>query len=291
MNSTLESLHESFEHFLSRIEPLQSEPTEEPHVENFEKFLGQCYSTIEETYRAPLELARIRLNPILKYLPENNVDVLAIAGLQADEDRYTNLTAWMLTPHSIHPALADELQKNWLDSIGIEVSDLTFPAEVSTQVVTDDGIPDLILRFPERLVIVEAKTISGEHPTPSGLMQTFAYPAAMRRYDRLPETFPVDIAFLTMDRSKPANSVAHATTYIDFCLSALTVLDENDISEELRASWHSIVYHFLNHATPQDLDVFRVLQELEKNNWRVTSDLMARIDDVTTLLTLIGQRI
>lgn len=290
MNSTLESLHARYDQFLSRLEPLLSDPPEEPHVENLEKFLGQCYSTIEETFRAPLELAEIRLNPILKCLPKDHVDVLAIAGLQADEDRYTNLIAWMLTPHAVDPTLAENLQKNWLDSIGIEVSDLTFPAEVSTQVVTDDGIPDLILRFPERLVIVEAKTISEEHPTPSGLMQTFAYPAAMRRYDRLPDEFPVDVAFLTMDRSKPANSFAHATTYMDFCLSALYVLND-DVGNDLRTSWHSIVYHFLNHATPEGLDVPIVLQQLERNNWRVTSDLMARIDDVTTLLTLIGQRI
>ena len=38
MNSALDSLHASFEQFLSRLEPLQSEPPEEPHVENFEKF-------------------------------------------------------------------------------------------------------------------------------------------------------------------------------------------------------------------------------------------------------------
>lgn len=289
MRTTAESLHASFELFLSQLEPQPSPQLQESHIEKFEHFLGQCFSTIEETLRVPLELAKIRLQPILRYLPQNHVDILAVAGLQADEDRYTNLIDWMLTSRSNLPALAKDLQKNWLESVGIKVTDLTFPAEVSTQIVTDDGIPDLIMRFPERLVIVEAKTISVEHPTPSGLMQTIAYPAAMRRYDRLEESFPIDVIFLTMDRSKPSNSNAYATTYIDFCLSALTVLND-DTSDELRASWSSIAFHFLNHATPESVDVIQTLQALEKTHWKVTPDLMARIDDVTTLLTLIGQK-
>jgi hypothetical protein len=181
-------------------------------------------------------------------------DLLAIAGLDYAEDAYTELVAWALNPNT-HPASAGRRQQAWLAHLKLpsEIA-LRSPTHPVTQLLTADGIPDLVLRYAEFVVVVEAKTVSDEHDTPSGAMQTLAYAAAVRTTLGLPASTPVYIVFLTPDRRQAANPDAVRTSYLDFVLAMAEALDPNELSQDLHAAFKMVLSHFALYAVPPGFD-------------------------------------
>lgn len=289
MNSGNEAHLQAFKEFLGKLRTLSFESGNQADLGKFRDFLKHAQTAIGRSLSGPLERLRQATSPLTCLLDHQSVDLLEIAGIQGSEDRYTNLIAWMLSPET-HDKFAEQLQYQWLRGIGIPELQEGSVGQVMTQVVTNDGIPDLILRFPNRVVIVEAKTGSEEHPTPSGAMQTVAYPSAVRRLWSLPMDHPIDVVFLTLNRARPANAEAFATSYMDFCMVAAGVLQQVDVPTPIHQACDLILQHFLQYATPLDVDVRLTLKVLYENNWEIGPQTMACIDDVAAVVKLSGKR-
>ena len=153
----------AFRQFLAAAARLR--PTSIDYAERLSGFLDQAKPLII----GPTRLQWQALNPDLDLLSRwyTNCDLLdRIVSL---EDSYTELIAWALRP-ATHPESAQLRQRRWLASLGIDLANEA-PAEPRTQVLTHDGVPDLVLSFGTKTVVVEVKTDSAEHPAPSGLAQ------------------------------------------------------------------------------------------------------------------------
>ena len=183
-----------------------------------------------------------------------NDDLLAVAGLRFVEDAYTELMAWALRP-STHSASAVARQAGWLATLGVAAADHpSNPCEPRTQLRTDDGIPDLVLNWPTLTVCVEAKTGSTEHPTPSGLPQTLAYPPSVSRALMAPADHRVKMVYVTPDGHEAANPDAACTTYVEFVLAIAHALEGHDLPPDTRAAFKMLFTHLLTHATPPSTD-------------------------------------
>ncbi|MGD0137398.1 MAG: PD-(D/E)XK nuclease family protein [Tepidisphaeraceae bacterium] len=178
-------------------------------------------------------------------------DLLEVAGLRFVEDAYTELMRWALAPNT-HPPSAIDRQRSWLQSAGLE-GDIcgVAPCEPQTQIWTEDGVPDLILRFQRGTVVVETKTGSREHDTPSGKPQTASYPAAVRQTFNLPPETPVRMLFVTPEGLPALNAEAKATTFVEFAFALIRVLDNHGLSPEsgTGAAYAMLFTHFFNCAT------------------------------------------
>jgi hypothetical protein len=121
-----------------------------------------------------------------------------------------------------------------------------------------------VLLYEGLLVIVEAKTDSAEHATPSGQMQTEAYPPATRNALGLPENTPTWMVFLTPDRRRATNEDAICTSYLDFAFALVAELNPDELSRELQFAFGMLFTHFLVHATPADFDSREALRVIEQ---------------------------
>jgi hypothetical protein len=177
-------------------------------------------------------------------------DLLAEAGLSFVEDAYTNLLAWTLKPET-HPESALRRQTAFLSQVWPEISFRpAAPTEPRTQVWTEDGIPDLVLKFPSTVFVVEAKTGSEEHETPDGKSQTVAYPAAVRRRWGLPADVPVFMALLSPDGRRAASPEAVSCSYLDVSVALMRSMEAEGLDGSDRASFGLVFTHWLGHATP-----------------------------------------
>lgn len=184
-------------------------------------------------------------------------DALAIAGVTHSEDPYTELLAWLLG-EAAHPASVAARQRHFLMIAAPELlAQVTLPGEVRTQVTTDDGIPDLVIQFDQGLLIVEAKTGTGEHPTPSGTPQTLAYPEAVRRAFGLGANTPVSVAFLTLDGALPANPRAVSVTWAGSALAVCRSLHDTDLPGRARTTFAVVLNHLLTASSDGDGLAFR----------------------------------
>jgi hypothetical protein len=191
-------------------------------------------------------------------------DVLRIAGITHDEDRYTELLSWLLRP-AAHHRLGEACQRAWVrHATGREPLIAVAPR---TQVWTDDGIPDLVLPYPERPLIVEAKTRTAEHATPrTRQMQTVSYPAAVNSALGLPPDGPTDVVFLTLDRAAPANATARAMSYLESAQVLAAVVETQPAPDDVRAAYRIVLGHLARAAVPTDFDLGSTLQAVRA--WR-----------------------
>lgn len=197
------------------------------------------------------------------------IDVLELSGITGDENKYTRLLAWLLYPTE-HPEFAATCQRAWLGHVlqGFTPDGAAIP---QPQLVTDDGIPDLVLRYGDVPVVVEAKTGTSEHPTPgSRSMQTIAYPAAVLRKFELPPGGPSHVIFLTPDRRRAANEDARPVSYLETALVLARAVDAATVPERVRQAYRAVLGHFAAHALPPGLDLADVLAAVRA--WRATGD-------------------
>lgn len=172
-------------------------------------------------------------------------DLLTIAGRHYDEDAYTELVAWALHPET-HPASALDRQNAWLAALFPDGEhQAARPSVPTTQIVTDTGVPDLILDFDEFTLVVEAKTGSQEHEAAgSGVDQTLAYPEAVRRALALPESKPVEMVFLTPDARRASNPQATKSSYARFAVSIARALSTYELPPDLSGAFSIVFTHF-----------------------------------------------
>jgi len=200
-------------------------------------------------------------------VPES-VDILAVAGLSGDEDRYTKLIAWMLWPEG-KPKLALRCQKAWLKSLGLHKIAMQMKKAIKPvpQFVTKNGRPDMVMHFqqPDFILIMEAKTDTEEHETPNSDWQTQAYPAAVRERLGLPKNHPGAMVFLTRDGREAVNSNAIVTTYELLVTVIATSLSPDEINHNLRWAYSTVITHFLTHAVHSETDKVEAMRLLANN--------------------------
>jgi hypothetical protein len=180
------------------------------------------------------------------------------------ENSYTKLVAWSLSPDVHGEGLATRMQKAWLCSLGIaEASSIRHPEEPVPFLLTEDGIPDLVFKYPNFVVVVEAKTGTGEHSTPSGQPQSVAYPESVSKALRLAASTPVYMVYLTPSGESAANEDAIATTYVAFAVALASGLREENLSPEVLVLMKLLITHLVCSAVPVGLNLRLVFGNLK----------------------------
>ena len=203
-----EQLVDRFKAFCEAAGPALECSQPKPPIQEFRSFVEAARPLLLETIRDQLGVIQEALQCLRPWLLEDRFDLLRVARLTGAEDPYTELLAWAIDP-ATDSAIGAACQRDWLASLGITEAMGLGAARPMTQFATDDGIPDMVLNYPDLLVVVEAKTGTAEHATPlSGEMQTHSYPAAVRRRIGRPSDFSTTTVFLTLDGSEATNGEA-----------------------------------------------------------------------------------
>lgn len=229
-----------------------------PRTTEFRAFISRAERYTIDLAMTALNEAMPHLRALVPWLVSE--DILAVAGLRFDENAYTELLAWALHPQT-HPPSGLHRQRAWLAAAGVPRLQHSSIAPVSptTQVATLDGIPDLILDFPQMRVVVEAKTTTTEHRTPSGHYQTVSYAQVLRT---VPER-PVHVVFLTLDGAAGVNPSASRVTYAATALALARALQGFDLPTPLRQSFAAVISHFAFAAVPFSESLLRFVSHLD----------------------------
>ena len=212
-------------------------------------------------------------------------DLLSVAGNRLVEDSYTELMEWALRP-ATHPASAQRRQRAWLTAIGLEETVCGGSACVpQTQLATDDGIPDLVLRYEDATVVVEAKTGSAEHAAPSKKPQTVAYEDSVRRTLGLGAGHRVEVVFITPDRRDAKNPKAKLTTFVDFAFALVGALETEEMPADTRAAYAMLFTHFLSSpGTTASVPVREIIDSVlawsQGPDWSADEAVFQRMDEL-----------
>lgn len=253
----------------------------EPSIVAFQAFLLRARPLATGHAREYLTRLTPQAAHLLPWLV--SCDLLAIAGLSYAENAYTELVAWALSEkHGEDVAL--RVQRAWLSALGLPSASLERPLCVHTQLLTDDGIPDLVLQSPSMLVVVEAKIGSTEHTTPtSKLKQTEAYLAATRRTLGTGDKVPGWMVFMTLDRSAPASSEARATSYLELALALATGLSGATLADDVRWAYAMLITHLVTCAVPRGVDFVRCARAAEAWNTATEHELIRELDGIQAI--------
>jgi hypothetical protein len=220
-------------------------------------------------------------------------DLLEVAGLRFVEDAYTELMRWALAPET-HPPSALDRQRAWLQSADLDVRICEgMPCDPQTQLWTEDGVPDLVLRFRGGTVIVENKTGSPEHDTPSGKPQTVSYPQAVRQKFNLGEETPVSVVFITPEGLPARNPEAKRATFVEFVIALIRVLNEHGLSrvKGTGAAYAMLFTHFLNCATATNLQGKELIDQIivwsKEPDWHSEARILERRVELLTAVEML----
>ncbi len=171
-------------------------------------------------------------------------------------------------------------------------------AEPETQVRTNDGVPDLVMRFGPHVLCVEAKTASAEHPAPaSGKAQTVAYPDAIRDTLRLSPEARVPVVFITLDGRPAANVEAVSATYAQFALAVVGGLEPFDVPRPIWATYAVLFTHLLGLSAAPGTDdlpalVNQVIDWSGQSGWDDAGQIYKRQAQlVSAIAMLIPERV
>ena len=211
-------------------------------------------------------------------------DLLSIAGRSLIENSYTELMAWALRP-TTHLASALRRQQAWLNVIGLDENICgQEPCVPQTQLITDDGIPDLVLQFKNSTVVVEAKTGSAEHAAPSMKPQTIAYQESVPRTLNLASDHTVAIVFITPDGREAKNPQAKSTTFIEFAFALARVLDGEELPADTRAAYAMLFTHLLNSPKTSGVSIQEIVGTImawsKQPDWSADERVLERMDDL-----------
>lgn len=213
-------------------------------------------------------------------------DLLAFGGLTFVENAYTRLLAWALDPMT-NDSTALDRQRAWLAHVGID----RWPTTAATPALflsTSRGIPDLVLAYKDFIVVVEAKTMTDEHTTPGGQLQSHAYgPAVAQTLGRTEGS--VDTVYLTLDRSPPDNHAARPVSYLGSLLAIIASIDVGILPDDVQAGFRTIVTHFAANADRPRRDLRRTIRRLDvllADSVRLAPD---ELRDLLALRTLMGE--
>jgi hypothetical protein len=275
-----------FLRFVERAKVITRASAAAPPEENslslgvFKNFISAARPLVVDHVRHVLDPLVARAHLLSRWLV--NHDLLAIGGFSFAENAYTELMNWALSPET-HPPSAYERQRAWLQSLGIDEAIMGGKAcQPSTQQGTDDGIPDLLLEYENGIVIVEAKTGTDEHETPSGTPQTISYVGAMRRLRGLDQSVPIEVVLICPELREPANPTARATTFARFSLTLAETLERDaTLPAEDRFAFAMLITHFMTCAISADVPVRRVANEIaawsRDPEWRTDAQVARRL--------------
>jgi hypothetical protein len=255
-----DTMLQAFSQFISDATPIYEHLTAPPPTKEFQAFVDEALPMVVAGLKKDLPALMERARLAVRWLVPD--DLLAVAGLSYVENSYTELMAWALRPDT-HPASALRRQQAWLESLKPKIELVTQqPAHPWTQVGTDDGIPDLILKFEQGVIIVEAKTGTFEHAAPSGATQTVAYEAAVRKKYDLASTVPVYVVLISPNGQEAANPEARNTSYVGFALALAKLLEIEQLPPDTRAAYRMLFTHFLTCATSSTRPVRELVEAI-----------------------------
>jgi hypothetical protein len=179
------------------------------------------------------------LQPQLVVLQRWMTDCDLLDRIVTDEDSYSELIAWALSP-ATNLQTAEAVQRNLLANLEIDWQPAV-PVEPSTQFSTEGGTLDLLLPFTPHPIVVEVKTESDEHAAPSGRAQTFAYPDAARKKLGLGPQDPVHMVFLTPDGREAENPEAICRSFARFALVIAEGLEQVEVPDRLRSPFGMVI--------------------------------------------------
>ncbi len=261
LNTSPAELCLRFRSFIDRAKSLGTRSVVERPDVAFRRFIARA----EEVLIAPLQrdakALRQQLELLRPWLLPQRLDLFEVAGLTYDENAYTELIRWALCPE-INSYSAGQCQKAWLRRLGVPAEDPFHAGEVSTQLVTKDGIPDLIIRFKQHVIVVEAKTGTAEHVTPLGKMQTESYPIAVRAALSLPASTRVYVILLTPDRVAGHSSAAIAASYFELALALAEGAAASQLNPPTRSAYTQIISHLAVRAIPVGVSIPRLADSL-----------------------------
>ncbi len=251
-----QGLAESFATFVSAATALlESQPPApaelhqpEAPTEAFSLFITEATELVLADLESQLGALADRTSLVRRWATPH--DLLHTAGFRGCENAYTELMAWALSPPETTEAVRLRLQRAWLGRLGLlDALSPSRPTSPRTQLRTGNGIPDLVLEYPAGVVVVEAKTGTGEHGAPDGTPQTLAYADAVRETLGLPASRVVCVVYLTPDGREAKNSEAIVTRYSDFVFAlALALEDRIEAEASLRQAFSILFSHLLRHA-------------------------------------------
>ena len=262
------NLLQAFHQFIADATPIYRRLTAPPPTQEFQTFVDQALPLVVAGLKKDLPVLTDRARLAKRWLVPD--DLLAVAGLSYVENSYTELMAWALRPDT-HAASALRRQQAWLDSLEPKINlVLEKPANLWTQVATDDGIPDLILKFEQGVIIVEAKTGTVEHVAPLGEMQTVAYEVAVRKKYDFAITVPVYVVLISPDGQKAVNTEARNTSYVSFALALAEQLEAEELPPDTKAAYRMLVTHYLTCATSSTVPVRELVEVIVTwpENWQ-----------------------
>lgn len=280
-------LIDQFKTFCEVAGPALERSVPKPPLDEFRSFVESARPLLLKSVHDRLDVIQEALRSLEPWLLEDRHDLLRVAQLTSAEDPYTELLAWAIDPNT-DPSIGAACQRGWLASLGITVAATLDPVSPVTQFSTDDGIPDLVLHFPKLLVVVEAKTGTGEHPTPSGIMQTIAYPDAVRRRLGKPSDFVTEVVYLTLDRSQARNDNAIRTSYFELAVSLAKTLNGLEVPGDIKSLYKLIISHFATQTATLGVDVRELLflTDERPNQDRV----IEHVTSLTHILHLLPER-
>jgi hypothetical protein len=230
-------------------------------VADFKHFVLHALPNFVENIKRMLPLMAERAALAERWLV--NHDLLHVANFGFVEDSWTELMAWAIDP-ATHPATADKRQKAWLKAMELD-ENICNPMACTpkSQFVTDDGIPDLILQFENTTLVVEAKTGSAEHVTPSSKKwQTFAYRESVHRKLNLPPEHKIEVVFITPNRRQAKDPQAKVTTFNEFVFAICGALDNQELPADTRAAYAMLFTHFLTQSVPSNASVRELVADI-----------------------------
>ena len=265
---------------------MKSAEQPEPPEAEFRRFLEAARPLLRESISDRLKVLQDAMRCLSPWLLDKKFDLLRVAQLTWAEDPYTELVAWAIDP-ATHPEIGAACQRAWLLSLGITAT--IDPLTPITQFSTDDGIPDLVLPYPELLVIVEAKTGTGEHPTPKSCKpQTVAYPDAVKRRLGRPNDFRTKTVYLTVDCTEAENGKAIRTCYFAFAVLLADTLTKLDMPDDLKSMYKLIISHFATQTAVFGVDVrnlcFLAEENLDENR------VIEHVTSLTHMQSLLPER-
>lgn len=247
----------AFRDFLASLIRLRSGAvdTHEP----FSAFLAQARPLVIGPMRKEWEALQSELGVVQRWFTDCDL----LDRIVTSEDSYTELIAWALSP-STALGTAELLQRKWLTSLDIDWGNAK-PVEPQTWLKTEDGIPDLVLSYKTRTVVVEVKTDSDEHRTPSGKPQTTAYPPAVRKTLGLSAQHPIHMVFLTPDGWAACDRDAICASFARFALVLAKALEEVEPADHLRSAFGMIITSFATYSLPAIKEAIRWQSDLTED--------------------------
>lgn len=264
----------AFRQFLTAVTRLRPAPVD--HREQLAAFLARAIPLVVTPTRSQWRALQPKLTVMRRWFTDCDL----LDRILTLEDSYTELISWSLRP-ATDPRTAEQRQRSWLASLGIGWRNET-PVEPQTQMLTEDGVPDLVLSYRTQTVIVEVKTESVEHSVPSGNAQTVAYPDAVRSTLGVNSQHPIHMVFLTPDCRAADNPEAICTSFANFALALARALADVELIDELRVVFSMLITQFATYSSSS-------IKQAVNWQYELTDDtLIRRIGDISRMAKLLS---